>query len=109
VQLGIKCVLISVKIEDNFPIFDCIALIYFDWPSDALMTCFISPESVDCAVLSDFLSSSIMFMLLSSSISFIMFVNPVSREGSSIVGSMFSVAVSDVYGLGMLLQRHRIH
>jgi hypothetical protein len=63
------------------------------------MTCFISPESVDCAVLSDSLSSSIVLMLLLSSISLVAFVDTVSSEGSSIVISMFSVAVSEKSGL----------
>jgi hypothetical protein len=58
------------------------------------MTCFISLDRVDCAVLSDSLSSSIVFMLLLCSISFVTFVDPVSSEGSSIVRSMFFLVVS---------------
>jgi hypothetical protein len=62
------------------------------------MTCFVSPERVDCAVLSDSLSSSIVLMLLSSSISLATFVDPVSIEGSSIVRSKFSFVASEKSG-----------
>jgi hypothetical protein len=65
------------------PIYFCIALISSGWASVDFITCFISPERLEWAVLSVTLSISIYFMLFSSSRIFDTFVNQVSFEGSS--------------------------
>jgi hypothetical protein len=93
---GMKWLWMSLSIDYMLPIYVCIALISFDWASVAFITCFISPERLEWAVLIVALSISIDFMLFSSSRSLDAFVNPVSTEGSSEVRSMFSLSASEV-------------